>query len=158
MKRLTRQPGYDGGAFYSADGKKLVWRAHRPASAAALGDYRSLLGQNLTTPMKMELFVADAGGRHPLQITTFGCDSFAPFFTPDGRKIIFSSNKNRCDSRFFELFLVNTDGTGLEQITHSGGFNSFPVFSPDGKKLLFVSDRSAGQRYEFNIFIADWEP
>ena len=158
VKRLTHRPGYDGGAFYSADGKKLVWRAHRPASAAALGDYRSLLGQNLTTPMKMELFVADAGGRHPLQITTFGCASFAPFFTPDGRKIIFSSNKNRCDSRFFELFLVNTDGTGLEQITHSGGFNSFPVFSPDGKKLLFVSDRSAGQRYEFNIFIADWEP
>ena len=158
VKRLTRQPGYDGGAFYSADGRKLVWRAHHPADAAALTDYRSKLAQNLTAPMKMELFVADADGRHPRPITSFGCASFAPFFTPDGGKIIFASNKNRCDSRFFELFLINADGTGLEQVTNSGGFNSFPVFSPDGKKLLFVSDRNARERYEFNIFIADWEP
>ena len=158
VKRLTDKPGYDGGAFYSPDGTKLVWRAHRPPGTSALAEYRSLLDQNLTAPMKMELFVADADGLNPRQITSFGCASFAPFFTPDGRNIIFSSNKNRCDSRFFELFLVSMDGSGLEQVTHSGGFNSFPVFSPDGKKLLFVSDRNARERYEFNIFIADWQP
>jgi Tol biopolymer transport system component len=135
-----------------------VWRAHYPAGAAALADYRSRLAENLTTPMKMELLVADAAGRKPRQITSFGCASFAPSFTPDGRQIIFASNKQRCDSRFFELFLANTDGTGLEQVTFSGGFNSFPVFSPDGRKLLFISDRNAKERFEFNVFIADWEP
>jgi len=35
-----------------------------------------------------------------------------PSFTPDGRKIIFSSNKNECDSRHFELFMINLDGPG----------------------------------------------
>ncbi len=158
QKRLTRRVGYDGGAFYSADGKKLVWRAHYPADAASLADYRSKLSENLTAPMKMELFAADADGRNPRQITSFGCASFAPSFSPDGRNIIFASNKNRCDSRYFELFLVNMDGTGLEQVTDTSTFNSFPVFSPDGKKLLFTSDRNARERYEFNIFIADWEP
>ena len=66
-------------------------------------------------------------------ITNFGCASFAPTFTPDGKKILFASNKNDCDTRKFELFLVNLDGTGLEQVTDFGGFTSFPEISPDGK-------------------------
>ena len=158
VKRLTSRLGYDGGAFFSPDGKKLVWRAHYPADPAAQQDYRSKLAQGLVTPMKMELMVAEADGRNPRQITSFGCASFAPSFTHDSRQIIFASNKQRCDSRNFELYLVNADGSGLEQITNSGGFNSFPMFSPDGNKLLFVSDRGARERYEFNIFVADWVP
>lgn len=156
-RRLTDEAGYDGGAFYSDDGKKIVWRANYPAGKAALADYRATLAQNLTAPMKMELFVAEADGRNPRQITNFGCASFAPSFTPDGKRVVFASNKNKCDSRFFELFLINADGTGLEQVTSTGGFNSFPIFSPDGKKLMFVSDRNAKERYEFNVFIAEWD-
>jgi TolB protein len=119
--------------------------------------YKSLLAENLTAPMKMELFVADAEGRNQSQITAFGCASFAPTFTPDGRKILFASNKHNCDGRKFELFLVNLDGSGLEQVTDFGGFTSFPEFSPDGKKLVFASDKDAKNRYEFNVFVADWK-
>ena len=158
VKRLTRDYGYDGGAFYSNDGAKLVWRAHHPATAEERAGYKARLDQQLVAPMKMEIFIADAGAAVARQITSFGCASFAPSFSPDGEKVIFASNRHRCDSRFFELFMVNADGSGLEQITHFGGFTSFPVFSPDGAKLLFVSDRGARERYEFNIFIADWEP
>jgi Tol biopolymer transport system component len=158
VKRLTNGVGYDGGAFYSNDGQKLVWRAHYPTAPGELDDYRSKLAQGLVTPMKMELMVAGADGKNPRQITSFGCASFAPFFTPDGQKIIFASNKNDCDSRNFDLYVVNTDGTGLEQLSHFGGFTSFPIISPDGKKVLFVSDKAAKQRYEFNVFIADWLP
>jgi len=122
-----------------------------------LARYVRLLSANLTTPMKMELMVADADGNHARQITNFGCASFAPSFTPDGKKIIFASNKNECDSRRFELFLINVDGTGLEQVTSFGGFTSFPEFSPDGNKLVFCSDRGVKERYEFNIFTAIWK-
>ena len=114
--------------------------------------YKSLLADNLTAPMKMEIMVADADGSNARAITNFGCASFAPTFTPDGKKILFSSNKQECDSRKFELYLMNLDGTGLEQVTHFGGFTSFPEFSPDGKTLVFCSDRDAKERYEFNIF------
>ena len=102
-------------------------------------------------------FISDEDGYNIKQITDFGCASFAPTFTPDGKKILFSSNKHDCDGRKFELYLINTDGTGLEQITDSGGFTAFPEFSPDGKKVVFASDRGAKQRYEFNIFTADWK-
>ena len=156
-KRITTAEGYDGGAVFSHDGKKLVWRANHPTTPDTLKRYKDLLADNLTSPMKMELFVGDADGGNAKQITDFGCASFAPTFSPDDRKIVFASNKHNCDGRKFELYMVNPDGTGLEQVTDFGGFTSFAEFSPDGKKLVFASDHNAKQRYEFNIFTADWK-
>jgi TolB protein len=156
-RQITKTPGYDGGAVFSRDAKKLVWRADHPRTPEALAHYKELLAANVTTPMKMELFVSDANGNNSRQITSFGCASFAPSFTPDGKRIIFASNKNECDSRRFELFTIGLDGSGLEQVTNFGGFTSFPEFSPDGSKLVFCSDRGAKERYEFNIFTADWK-
>ena len=156
-KQITKSPGYDGGAVYSRDGKMLVWRAGYPKDAAQMAKYKELLADNLTAPMKMEIVVADADGRNAKTVTDFGCASFAPTFTPDGKKILFSSNKQACDSRKFELYLMNLDGSGLEQVTDFGGFTSFPEFSPDGKTLVFCSDKDAKERYEFNIFTAKWE-
>ncbi len=155
-KQITKTEGYDGGAVFSRDGKMLVWRANHPSTPEAQKQYHDLLNENLTSPMKMELFVSDHDGKNARQITNFGCASFAPSFTADGKKIIFSSNKHNCDGRKFELFMVNPDGSGLEQVTNFGGFTAFPEFSPDGKKLVFASDKDAKQRYEFNIFTADW--
>lgn len=156
-KRITSDVGYDGGAVFSRDGKQVVWRAYRPDSADAEKKYKDLLAQNLTSPMQMELFISNADGKNRRQLTKFGCASFAPTFSADGKKIIFSSNKHNCGGRKFELFSINPDGTGLEQVTNFGGFTSFPEFSPDGKKLVFVSDHQATERYEFNVFTADWK-
>jgi Tol biopolymer transport system component len=156
-KQLTKTVGYDGGAVYSRDGKMLVWRAGYPKDAQQTVKYKELLAENLTVPMKMELMVANADGSNAHAITNFGCASFAPTFTPDGKKILFASNKHECDSRKFELFMVNVDGSGLEQVTNFGGFTSFPEFSPDGKVLVFCSDKDAKERYEFNIFTAKWK-
>jgi TolB protein len=155
-KQLTKAAGYDGGPVFSRDGKKLVWRANHPKTPQDMERYKSLLADNLTAPMKMELLVADADGTHVNQITNFGCASFAPTFTPDGKKILFASNKHECDSRHFELYLINVDGTGLEQVTKFGGFTAFPEFAPDGKSIVYASDKDAKTPYEFNIFTAPW--
>jgi len=155
-KQLTKTEGYDGGPVLSRDGSKMVWRAYRPDSPQKMEIYRSLLAENLTAPMKMELFVANSDGSDAKQITSFGCASFAPTFTPDGKQILFASNKHHCDSSDFELYLINTDGTGLQQVTNYGGFTSFPEFSPDGSKLVFVSSYQGSSKYEFNVFTSDW--
>jgi TolB protein len=155
-RQLTSLPGYDGGAVYSRDGKKLLWRAMHPSTPESLASYRDFLARDLVSPMKMEIFIGDAGGENARQITNFGCASFAPAFTPDGGKILFASNKHKCDSHNFELYLMNLDGSGLEQVTDFGGFTSFPEFSPDGRKLAFTSSFQAKGRYEFNVFVAEW--
>ena len=58
---------------------------------------------------------ADGSDQH--QITHLGGANFGPSWTPDGQRIIFSSNYKNPHSRNFDLYLVNLDGSGLEQIT-----------------------------------------
>ena len=90
------------------------------------------------------------------QVTRLGGANFAPFFHPDGKRIIFASNQPDPRSRNFDLYLVNLDGTGLERVTTSTEFDGFPMFSPDGKRLVFASNRHAAQPGETNIFVAEW--
>ena len=156
-KQLTKTVGYDGGAVYSRDGKKLVWRGNHPEMPDTMKRYQDLLKDNLTTPMKMEIIVADADGQNAQQLTTFNCASFAPTFTPDGKNIIFSSNKHKCDGRDFELYMMDVKGKNLVQLTNFGGFTSFPEISPKGDKIIFASSYQTKTRYEFNIFVADWK-
>jgi S1-C subfamily serine protease len=167
LKQLTNQPGYDGGAFFSNDCTKIVWRSSRP-QGKDLEEYKALLAQNLVKPTRMDLYVANADGSDARQITYLPGASFAPFFFPDGKRVLFSTNQANPRSAEFDLFAVNIDGTGLEQITFSGGFDGFPVFSPDGKTLAFSSNRRdvvggnyrvtgtpAGEK-DTNVFLADW--
>ncbi len=155
-KQVTKTFGYDGGAVFSPDGKKIVLRSNHPSTPEEKTRYTDLVKQNLTNPMRMEVWIADADGKNAKPLTNLGCAAFAPTWTPDGKKILFSSNHHKCDGRDFDLYLINTDGTGLERVTDFGGFTGFPEFSPDGKWLLFSSSYKAKERYEFNIFKAEW--
>lgn len=156
VRRLTHTPGYDGGPFFSPDGSKIVYRAHHPGTRAELDDYRSLLGEGLIRPTTLEIFVMDADGSNQRQVTHAAAASFAPFWHPSGRKILFSSNMDDPSGRDFDLYLVNLDGTGLERVTWSEGFDGFPVFSPDGSRLVWASNRNNAREGDTNIFIARW--
>jgi Tol biopolymer transport system component len=159
VKRLTNTPGYDGGAFFNADCSKIVWRASRPKPGKQLDDYQRLLAQSppLVRPSKLELYVANADGSDAQQITYLDAASFAPFWHPSQKRILFSSNNGDPKGREFDIWAVNIDGTGLERITHAGGFDGFPMFSPDGSLLAFSSNRAtAPGKHDTNVFIAKW--
>jgi Tol biopolymer transport system component len=156
VKRLTTELGYDGGPFFSRDGKRIVYRANHPQTPEQVEKYRKLLAENLIEPNALEIWVMDADGRNKRQVTKLGVASFAPYFTPDGRRVIFSSNYPNIRGRDFNLFVVGVDGEGLEQITFNDTFDGFPMFSPDGRRLVFASNRNAAARGDTNVFIADW--
>jgi TolB protein len=109
-------------------------------------------------PNKMEIWVMNADGSNQHQITHLGGANFAPFFTPDGTRIIFSSNYTNPHSGEFDLYLINDDGSALEQVTSATGFDGFPQFSPDGKHLVFASSRNATGEHQLDLFMADWKP
>ncbi|HYC51274.1 MAG TPA: hypothetical protein VEB19_09230 [Gemmatimonadaceae bacterium] len=157
VRRLTTTPGYDGGPFFSHDGTMIVYRANHP-SGEELESYRGLLRQGMIRPNRMELFVMNADGSNQRQITSLGGANFAPIFTPDDKRIIFSSNHKNPRSRNFDLFLVNLDGSGLEQVTTHPEFDGFPMFSPDGKQLVWASNRNAPTAGGTDVFLADWKP
>jgi Tol biopolymer transport system component len=156
VRQLTTAPGYDGGPWWSPDGTKIVYRAWHPTDTAELRAYRDLLGQRMIRPNRMELFVMNADGSDQRQITSLGGANFGPSWTPDGRRIIFSSNHKNPRSRNFDLYLVNLDGTGLLQVTTNPEFDGFPMFSPDGKKLIWASNRAGAKEGETNLILADW--
>jgi TolB protein len=155
FKRLTTEPGYDGGAFYSFDGKKIVYRASRP-KGKDIESYQALLKEGFIRPSALEIFVMDADGSNKVQVTNNGKANFAPFFHPDGKRVIFSSNLDDPKGREFDLYMIGIDGKGLERITYTGGFDGFPMFTRDGKKLVFCSNRNPSHPNNTNIFIADW--
>ncbi len=138
VKRLTSAPGYDGGPFYSSDGKKIIWRRFSVDGRSA------------------EIYTMDANGENQRQITNLGLMSWAPFFHPSGDYIIFSSN--RFGHANFELFIMDAQGRGDPvRVTNSKGFDGLPVFTSDGQSLSWTSKRgksSSGKGSQ--IFMADW--
>jgi TolB protein len=156
VRRLTHRAGPDGGPFFSSDGRQIVFRGFALSPGPELNDYMALLRDGLWRPTSLEIFVMNADGSGLRQVTELGGANFAPYFTPDGARIIFASNHHHPRSRDFELYLVNTDGTGLERVTWNPTFDGFPMFSPDGKHLVFASNRHAKVQGSTNVFLADW--
>lgn len=156
LRRLTRTKGYDGGPFFSLDGTKIVYRANHPEGEEELRRYEEIITEGLVRPTRLELFVMDADGSNQRQVTRNGKANFAPFFHPDGERIIFASNMDDPRGRNFDLYLVNVDGTALERITWNETFDGFPMFSREGKQLVFASNRNNARPGETNVFIADW--
>jgi len=159
LLQLTNTLGYDGGAFFSYDSKKIVWRASRPIGEDEV-QYKELLAQNLVEPIALNVFIADADGKNVEQITDLPGANWAPFFHPSGKKILFCSNYHSLNKggRLFDIFMVDIDTKEIEQITHSGTFDAFPMISPDGKKIAFASNRQVNGKpsHDTNIFVADW--
>jgi Tol biopolymer transport system component len=156
VRRLTNEPGYDGGPFFSPDGTRIVYRAHHPTDPGELSDYQRLLQEDMLRPGELDIWIMDADGSNKRKVLDAPGADFAPFFHPDGQRIIFSSNQAEPTGRNFDLYMVALDGTVLERITQHADFDGFPMFSPDGTKLVFASNRGARQPGETNIFLADW--
>ena len=135
QKRLTSVPGYDGGPFFTQDGKKIVWRRF---------DEKGLIA---------DVWTMNPDGSEQTQITDFGSMSWAPYMHPSGAYYFFASNKLGFEN--FEVFIVDAAGAKEPvRVTYSDGFDGLPVPSPDGKQLAWTSTRSGGGAGQ--LFLAQW--
>jgi len=105
----------------------------------------------------MDLWVMKADGTGKRRITDKPGASFAPYFTPDGKAIIYSSNWETPRGRNFDLYLAPVAGGEPQPVTRDEQFDGFPMFSPDGKYLVFASNRGGKVHGETNLFLADWK-
>jgi Tol biopolymer transport system component len=156
LARLTHELGYDGGGWFSRDGKWICWRRDDLSDTAQARIFRELLDQDLVRPSLMNLWVMRADGSDLRQVTRLPGASFAPYFTPDGRSLIFASNWENPRGRNFDLYLVPVAGGTPEPVTRDPDFDGFPMFNRDGKWLVFASNRGGKVRGETNLFLAEW--
>jgi Tol biopolymer transport system component len=135
VKRLTDVKGYDGGPFFSPDGKKITWRRFAPNGATA------------------EVYTMNMDGTEQKQVTSLNAMSWAPYFHPSGDYLIFSTSVLGYAN--FELFIVDTAGTKTPvRVTFDDGFDGLGVFSPDGHQVSWTHRNEKG---ESQIYIAQWD-
>jgi len=147
LARVNHGRGYAGGAFFSPDGQRLVYRAFYPSTPSEEEAWQRMLREHALVPVPMEIYVARPDGSEERAVTKTGKVNFAPMFHPDGKRILFCSNLEARQRGAYDLWLVNADGSGLERVTRQAGagehpsFDGFPCFSPDGRRLAWISDR-----------------
>ncbi|MBI1372736.1 MAG: M28 family peptidase [Phycisphaera sp.] len=135
VRRLTDVKGYDGGPFFSPDGKRICWRRFTPDGLLA------------------EVYTMNLDGSDVRQITKLNAMSWAPYYHPSGKYLIFATNKHGFAN--FELYMVDAMGEHEPvRVTYTPGFDGLPVFSPDGKKLAWTTNRTPKKQSQ--IYIADW--
>ena len=148
ITRLTALTGYDGGAFFSPDGKKIVWRADRNAD-------------NL-----LQIFIADVvfdsagavvGIGEPLAVTNDGAVNWAPYFSPDGKVIVYASSRVGHDNYELLAVPVPTDRAAPiaqpRRVTHAAGADLLPAISRSGTLLMWTSQR--GTDHSSQLWLAN---
>jgi uncharacterized protein YjdB len=129
LHRVTDIPGSELSAQYSPDGSKIV--------------YVSDQGGNL------DVFVVNADGSNPVQITTTVALEGSPAWTPDGNQIVYESDLGGSS----QIWIMNADGTEQIQLTQSDHADYRPSVSPDGQRVLFASSRDGN--YEVYLMNLD---
>ena len=134
LKRLTFEPGYDGGPFFSPDGTHITWRRFN-----GTGD-------------QAEIYTMKIDGSEKKQITRMGAMAWAPFYHPSGDYIVFTTNVHGYDN--FELYIVDSQGERPPQrVSERPGFDGLPVFHPSGRWLSWTFRNLQG---ESQIYMGRW--
>jgi len=95
-----------------------------------------------------EVYVMDADGSNVRRLTNTPGDStssWAADWSPDGQKIVFTSNRDGSTLGWdgYDLYVMNADGSNVQRLTREPGFDASPAWSPDGEHIAFRSDRKS---------------
>ena len=150
LKNVTQLTfdGDNGEAYFSWDGKKLIWQSSRRGYACD----------------KIWIMNIDGSDKHMVS-PDHGANTCS-FFFPGDQTIIFASTnhlpgdcpprpKTPARARYvwplypYNIFTANADGTDLKKITDNPKYDAEPVVSSDGKQVVFGSQREGN----FDVYI-----
>jgi dipeptidyl aminopeptidase/acylaminoacyl peptidase len=107
-----------------------------PVSQAAFPGTNGKIAFNYTIPGNTEVYVMEADGSSPTNLSNNSAHDGTADWSPDGTKITFSSNRQ--DNRE-EVWVMDADGSNPIRLTTQNGSTS--AWSPDGSKITFHSTR-----------------
>jgi Tol biopolymer transport system component len=139
-RKLTNAPGcYNGGPFFSPDGKRVIFRSDRKKK-----DH-------------LQLYVINADGTGERALTDdLNWVHWAPYWHKDGEHIVYTAadHSNPVVRPNYDVYWMNVDTGKRTRLTFAAGADVLPVLSPDGSKLLWTSTRDGGVSGQ--LWIADF--
>ena len=141
QRRLTNHPARDNSPAWSPDGKRIAFvsRAFEfDGEVHFRGDGPSA-----------DIYVMGADGGNPQNLTVNGGSDYSPSWSPDGKRIAFSSDK--AERWNYDIYVMDADGGNLQNLTNHPLADRYPSWSPDGKQIVFSARRFGHVETKFSI-------
>ncbi len=132
--------GQNAEAYFSPDGKKLIFQSTRDQVKCD------------------QMFIMNLDGSDVHMVSTGKGRTTCGYFYPSGKKLLYSSTHladTQCPPRpdfskgyvwavysGYDIFTADPDGSNLKQLTRTPGYDAEATVSEDGKKIVFTSLRN----------------
>ena len=145
---LTQSPERaDFRSSWSPDGKQIAFTSDEGFKQQGDGSRRNI-------------WVMDADGANPRNLTNHGAKDRMPDWSPDGMQIAFESNRDGGWEFDFwkapsDIYIMILDGANLINLTNHPAADGSPAWSPDGMQIAFESNRDGDNNWEIYVMNAD---
>src|SRR5215475_5634321 len=149
-------PGTGNEISWSPDSKQIAFVSSTPdpRAAEASGDpmvitrylYKPDAGEGMTRfndNQRLHIFVIDVATKQVRQLTRGDFDEHSVDWSPDGKKILFGSNREPNQDEFFnyDLFTLNVADGSIQRLTATEYNEYDAIWSPDGKQIAYRGTR-----------------
>jgi TolB protein len=111
---------------------------------------KSIVWRKIIGDMNSEVFVANADGSNPRNITNSPAFDGWPAWSPDGKKIAFASNRGAN----YQVYLMDPSGENVQLVANTDGRATSPRWAFDGKTIYFTNCKNVDYGASCEIMVS----